>query len=161
MKYIADIKEGEQVVEHYLCVNKQSLVTRAGKTYYSIKLQDKTGIADGKVWDLNDGIGNFEQGDYIKVDALAISFQGSIQLNIRRIRKLQEGEYDKRDYVPTSDFNIDDMYKELLVIINTLNNPHLKRLAESFFVEDKEFVTIFKEHTAAKTMHHLDIEEIL
>ena len=52
----------------YLCKNKQNLKTKAGKSYYSMILQDKTGPLDAKVWDLNNGIEHFESMDFIKVD---------------------------------------------------------------------------------------------
>lgn len=154
MQYISDLKEGDQVVEHYLCVSKQILKTKSGKTYYSLLLQDKTGIADAKIWDLSDGINNFEEKDYIKIDALVVTFQGNNQLNIRRLRKSSEGEYDPKEYVPTSDRDIDEMYNQLLGYINSIEDPFLNTLACKFFVDDKQFVEKFKEHTAAKTVHH-------
>ena len=154
MQYIETLREGEQVVEHYLCVSKQVLKTKAGKTYYSLLLQDKTGVLDSKIWDLSDGINNFEEKDYVKVDGLVVSFQGNIQLNIRRLRKSSEGEYDPKEYVPTSDRDVDEMYSELLSHINDINNTYLNTLAKKFFVDDKDFVNRFKQHTAAKTVHH-------
>lgn len=154
MRYIADLREGEQVQEHYLCVNKQVLKTRAGKTYYSLKLQDKTGVVDAKIWDLNDGINDFNEHEYIKIDALVITFQNSIQLNIRRLRKSSEGEYDPREYIPVSNRDIGEMYEELLVYVHAIENKYLSTLVKKFFIEDRDFISIFKSHTAAKTMHH-------
>lgn len=154
MRYLSDIRENEQVVEHYLCVNKQILKTKAGKSYYSLRLQDKSGIVDGKIWELNDGINHFDEGDYIKIDALAVSFQGTMQLNIKRVRKSTEGEYDPSEYIPMSQRNIEEMYNDLLVYVNGIKNIYLKKLVDSFFVEDKIFIKKFKSHTAAKTMHH-------
>lgn len=154
MRYLAEIRENEQVVEHYLCINKQLLKTKAGKSYYSLKLQDKSGTIDAKVWDLNDGINHFDEGDYVKIDALAILFQGSIQLNIKRLRQSSGGEYDPKDYIPMSNRDIDEMYKELMVFIDSIKNTHLKQLVDSFFVDDKDFINKFKYHTAAKSMHH-------
>lgn len=154
MRYIVDLKEGEQVQEHYLCINKQVLKTRAGKTYYSLKLQDKTGVVDAKIWDLNDGINDFNEHEYIKIDALVITFQNSIQLNIRRLRKSSEGEYDPKEYIPVSNRDIDEMYNELLTFVNDIDNKYLSTLVKKFFVEDREFIKTFKDHTAAKTMHH-------
>ena len=61
MRYINELREGENVVGHYLCKSKQTLKSRAGKSYYSLKLQDKTGLLDGKVWDLNNEIKSFEE----------------------------------------------------------------------------------------------------
>ena len=36
------------------------------------------------------------------------SFQGNLQLNVKRVRKVQEGEYDPKDYLPVSEKNIDE-----------------------------------------------------
>ena len=154
MRYLSDIKEGDNVMGIYLCADKQILKTRAGKTYYSVKLQDKSGIGDAKIWDLSDGINEFKKGQYIKVDASVVSFQGSIQFNIRRVRVAQEGEYDPKEYVPSTEFDIDKMYEEFVGFIEEMDDQWLKRLAAEFFVYDKKFAEAFKKHSAAKTVHH-------
>jgi 3'-5' exoribonuclease len=82
------------------------------------------------------------------------SFQGALQVNVRRVRRTQEQEYDIRDYLPTSRFSIDDMMKELTGYITTIQNPYLKVLLESFFLKDMDFIKSFKEHSAAKSVHH-------
>ena len=117
-------------------------------------LQDKTGTLDGKVWDLSNAIEHFDSLDFIKVEGQVISFQGSLQLNIKRIRRVQEMEYNKSDYLPVSQHSVEDMYKELLGYIKGLSQPHLKALAEALFVQDKVFVKSFINHSAAKTVHH-------
>ena len=143
------------VSEIYLCKTKQTAKTKAGKSYYSLILQDKTGVLDGKVWDLNSrGIENFESMDYIFVTGRVTSFQGSNQLNIERIRKAQEGEYFPSDYVKTSSKDIDKMYDDVLEMIKRTKDIYLKALLESFFVKDVEFKNAFKKHSAAKTVHH-------
>ncbi len=154
MRFIADLREGDHISGIYLCKNKQNLKTKAGKSYYSMLLQDKTGTLDAKVWDLNNGIEHFESMDFIKVDGLITSFQGALQVNVRRVRRTQEQEYDIRDYLPTSRFDIEEMMKELAEIIQTIKNPYLKTLLDSFFVKDKDFIKSFKAHSAAKSVHH-------
>jgi 3'-5' exoribonuclease len=154
MRYINDLRECEVVREVYLCKQVQTLKTKVGKNYMSLQLQDKTGTIDGKVWELNNGIGNFEAMDYIMVDAQVTSYQGANQLNIKRIRKADEVEYDPTDYMPTSEKNIDDMYKELLALIDSVKNPYLNKLLKAFYVEDTKFVGTLKAHSAAKSVHH-------
>ena len=51
MRYIQDLKEGMNVNDVYLCRKKQALVTRNGKSYDSLILQDKTGSLDAKIWE--------------------------------------------------------------------------------------------------------------
>lgn len=154
MRFICELREGEPISGIYLCKNKQNLKTKAGKSYYSMILQDKTGTVDAKVWELNNGIEHFESMDFIKVDGQITSFQGALQVNVRRVRRTQEQEYDIRDYLPTSRFSIDAMMKELTGYIAGIQNPYLKALLESFFIKDAAFIKSFKEHSAAKSVHH-------
>ena len=51
MKYIESLREGEKVNEVYLCKFKQAALTKAGKAYDNVILQDKTGTIDAKIWD--------------------------------------------------------------------------------------------------------------
>ena len=154
MRFIKELREGDMISSIYLCKDKKTLQTKAGKNYYSMQLHDKTGSVDGKVWDLSNGIGHFESMDYIQVDAQVVRFQGALQLNIRRVRKAEEGEYDPVDYMPCSKRNIDEMYNELLEMIATVRDEHLHKLLEMVFTEDADFIKAFKMHSAAKTMHH-------
>lgn len=155
MKYIKDYKDGDRVFDIYLCKHKQSAVTKNGKAYDNVILQDKTGTLDAKIWDPNNpGIGDFDSLDYIEVYGDVTTFQSSLQVNVKRIRKCQEGEYDSADYLPVSSKNIEEMFAELLGYINRLDNPYLKALMEAFFVKDEAFVKVFKQSSAAKTVHH-------
>lgn len=154
MRYIGELRDGEMVSETYLCKTKQTLKTKAGKNYYSLLLQDKSGTLDAKIWELSAGIDHFEAMEYIRVDGQVISFQGTLQLNVKRVRRSQEGEYDPTDFVPTTDKNIDLMYSEILKFISSVEQPQLRKLLESFFADDKTFAANFKKHSAAKSVHH-------
>ena len=155
MKYIKDYKDGDRVFDIYLCKHKVSAMTKNGKPYESILLQDKTGTLDAKIWDPNNaGIGEFDVLDYIEVYGEVTSFQGALQVNVKRIRKCQEGEYSPADYLPVSKYNIDEMFGALLSYIDQVENKYLKELLKAFFVEDEAFITAFKKSSAAKTVHH-------
>ncbi len=155
MRYIKDMTEGERIQDIYLCKYKQSAVTKNGKAYDNVILQDKTGTLDAKIWEPNSmGIDDFEAMDYVEVGGEVTTFNGMRQLNIKRIRKASEGEYNPADYLPVSSKNVDEMYKELMVYASKIRNPYMKKLVDSFFVEDVEFVRRFKNHSAAKTVHH-------
>lgn len=154
MNYLRDYREGQKFVGTYLCKQKQVLKTKAGKTYYSLTLQDRTGTADGKIWELNNGIASFEAMDYIHCEGMVTSFQGNLQMNISRVRISEEGEYDPADYVPSTEKDIDEMFGRILKYVASVQNKYLRRLLEMYFVEDKEFVRNFKQHSAAKSIHH-------
>lgn len=48
MKFINTLREGERLSGIYLCKHKQAAVTKNGKPYENVILQDKTGTLDGK-----------------------------------------------------------------------------------------------------------------
>ena len=155
MKYIDSLREGMRISEVYLCKSKQIAVTKTGKEYGRLMLQDKTGIVDAKIWNLNSpGVGTFEAMDYVRIDGDVSVFMGANQLNVERIRKADEGEYLPENYLPVSDKNLEEMYKNLRILVSSIKNPYLKRLTESYFVEDPAFIKAFKFHSAAKSVHH-------
>lgn len=155
MKYLKDYHDGDRVYDVYLCKHKQAAVTKNGKTYLNVILQDKSGTMDAKVWDPNSaGIEEFEPMDYIEVGGDVSSFQGALQISVKRVRVCREGEYDPADYLPVSKKNIDEMYQELLAMIQRTKNPFLKELLEAFFVKDTDFIKKFKNSSAAKSVHH-------
>ncbi len=155
MKFIKEYRDGDRVFDIYLCKHKQSMVTKNGKSYESLILQDKTGTLDAKVWEPNNpGIGDFDSLDYIEVYGDITSFQGSLQVNVKRIRRCQEGEYQPADYLPVSSRNIEEMYRELTDLVASIENPYLRQLLESFFVQDEKFQKAFRNSSAAKTVHH-------
>jgi len=155
MKYIDTLREGMHISEIYLCKTKQIATTKAGKEYGNLVLQDKSGTIDSKIWELSSpGIANFETLDYVWVEADVTVFMGTNQLNIKRVRKAEEGEYVPGDYLPVSSKDIGIMYQELVGIIRSMKAPHFRQLAESFFVQDTAFAKAFQFHSAAKSVHH-------
>ena len=155
MKYIKDYKDGDRVFDIYFCKFKSSAVTKNGKNYDNVILQDKTGTLDAKIWDPNNaGIADFDAMDYIEVYGEVTSFNGALQVNVKRVRKCEEGEYDEKEYMPVSKKNLDEMYAELLKIIDSIQNTYLQTLLKKFFVDDQEFAQRFKRASAAKSVHH-------
>ena len=154
MKYISSLREGERINEIYLCKSKQTAMTKAGKPYDNVILQDKTGTLDAKIWDTGSvGIEEFDAMDYVAITGDITSFQGNLQCSIKRARKVSEGEYDPADYLPVSKKDIEEMYKELMALIQSVKNPYLGKLLHMFF-DNEEFAKRFKFHSAAKSVHH-------
>lgn len=155
MKFLEQIRDGENVSEIYLVKTKTSAITKNGKPYENLTLQDKTGTMDAKLWDPNSaGIDDFDALDYIEINAQASVYNGAMQLSVKRARKCREGEYDPANYLPVSSKNIDTMYKDLMGLIKSVKTIHLRMLLEEFFEKDEAFIKQFKQSSAAKTVHH-------
>mgnify|MGYP000808115418 FL=1 len=155
MKFIKELKEGDRVFDIYLCKHKQEAVTKNGKPYESVILQDKTGTIDAKVWEPNNpGIGDYDDLDYIEVYGDVTNFQGQLQISVKRIRVCHEGEYNPSDYLPVSSKGIDTMYNEVKTLIGSIKNTYLHQLLQDLFIDDADVAKKFCNSSAAKTVHH-------
>lgn len=155
MKYIENFHDGMRVSDVYLVKTKNAALTKNGKEYLNITLQDKTGVADAKVWEPNSpGINDFDVMDYVYVEGNVTVYNGVNQLSIQRLSVAKEGEYEPKDYLPTSGRDILDMRKELEADIQSVKDPNLKRLLSLLFLEDSDFYREFSVHSAAKSVHH-------
>ena len=155
MRFIETFKDGDRISDVYLCKSKSTALTKTGKEYENVMLADKTGQIDSKIWDVNSGgIGDFDVNDYVYVSGQVTSYNGALQFKIERARVAAENEYSQSDYIPASRFDIEDMYKELLGYVNSIENVYIKQLLTAFFVDDEAFIKRFKNTSAAKTVHH-------
>lgn len=154
MRYVKDFKDGERVIDHYLCKKKQSLKSKVGKTYISLLLQDKTGTIDSKIWDMNNSIQSFDEGDFVKIDGVVSLYQNDLQLRVTKIRRSTEGEYSPEDYIPTTSKNVDELFNKIKDFINSFENKYVKEVITNIIINNTEISKFFKTHSAAKTMHH-------
>lgn len=155
MKFIESIKEGDNISDIYFVKQKHSAMTKNGKPYDNIILQDKTGSIDAKIWDPNSaGIEDFDAMDYVEINGQVVSFNSQLQVNVKRVRKCREGEYDQADYLPMTNKNIDEMYAAVLKYIESVKSPYLNKLLTMVFVENEEIAKAFKKSSAAKSVHH-------
>ena len=155
MKYIKEFEDGQRMAGIYFCKSRVAAVTKNGKQYDNVILQDKTGTIDAKIWDpSNAGIADFDTGDYIDVMGDVSLYAGALQVSIRRARIADDTEYDTRDYMPCSRYNIDEMLGALQQYLNAVENPYLKQLVDMFFKNDSEFIGKLKPSSAAKSVHH-------
>ena len=162
MLYIQDWHEGMRVAGIYLCKSRNRAVTKNGKAYENLVLMDKTGMVDAKIWEPDDpGIDEFAALDYIDIIGDITRYNGTLQVSLKRARKVGDGEYDPADYVPTTDMNVEKMYQALLDFAGRVENPYLSALLNRFFVEDEDFIWRFKNSSAAKTIHHAFVGGLL
>jgi 3'-5' exoribonuclease len=159
--YIKDIKPGNRVSDTFLVTEKNMAVSQKGNPYLSLRLRDKTGDVDGRVWDNVDEMnGIFQKGDVIRIHSRAVSFRNVIQLSISDIQALDETEIDPADYSPVSKSDTKEMYEALMGFIETVENPNLKSLLDSIFSDEKT-AEAFQTAPAAKGFHHSYIGGLL
>ena len=159
--YIDQIRENQEVESTFVVTEKNVATSRSGTTYLRLRLSDRTGEIEARVWDGAEDFGTlFERGDAITIKGHAGSFQDRLQLNIKAVKKCPDDEVVLEDFLPTAPQPVDEMLRQLKDISSTIQNPHLRTLVAAF-LEDDDFVAAFRRAPAAKRLHHVYLGGLL
>lgn len=152
--YASNIQDNQAVDSLFLVSAKNHGVTKGGNSYLVLKLLDRSGEIEGRVWDRADDLGRgFDKNDFVRVRGQALLYQGKVQIRVQDVMRVDENQIAAEDFLPRSSFDPDAMLEALQTILREIKNPHLLALAESFFA-DQELMHLLKRAPGAKTIHH-------
>ncbi|MGB9406307.1 MAG: OB-fold nucleic acid binding domain-containing protein [Terracidiphilus sp.] len=156
--YIADLAnfdEGKLFDGFFLVLAKQQRTTKSNKPYLSLILGDKTGQLEGRVWEPGDPriAKDFDRGDVVKARGSASRFDDRLQMKIDQLRVALSSEVDKSDLLPSTTYDIADLWRQLESFVASFTNPDLKRLLTAMLA-DPAIAEAYREAPAAKQLHH-------
>jgi 3'-5' exoribonuclease len=156
--YIADLAnfdEGKPFDGFFLVLAKQQRTTKTNKPYLNLILGDKTGQLEGRVWAPEDPriAKDFDKGDIVKARGSASRFDDRLQMKVDHLRLAQPSEVDKTDLMPSTTYDIADLWRQLLASVESLTNPDLKLLLATLLA-DPALAQAYREAPAAKQLHH-------
>jgi 3'-5' exoribonuclease len=152
--YAADIRHNQLVDGLFLVAAKNYGVSKGGNSYLTLKLLDRSGEIEARVWERADDLGRgFDKNNFVRVHGQAILYQGKMQIRVHDISRVDESKIAAEDFLPKSGFDPDVMLEELQAILRTIKNPHLLALAEACFT-DQKLMHLLRQAPGAKTIHH-------
>jgi len=152
--YIKELEANQTITGVFLVTLKDVRQKKSGEPYLSLILTDRTGELDAKMFDnAAEVLDSFDKDDYIRVKGLVQVFQNRPQLSVHKIQPVPDGECDVADFLPASQRDRDEMFRELQTWIAGVTNPYLKKLLDSIF-EDEAVALQYRTAPAAKSVHH-------
>jgi 3'-5' exoribonuclease len=152
--YAADIRENQLVDAMFLVASKTQGVTKGGSSYLTLKLLDRSGEIEARVWERADDLARgFGKNDFVRVRGQATLFQGKVQIRVQDVVRVDESKVAAEDFLPKSANDPETMLAELQTILRAIKNPHLLALAEACFA-DEALMNLLKQAPGAKTIHH-------
>src|ERR1039457_4278186 len=159
--FVRDIRDRFAVDSIFLVREKITAMAKNGKPYLTLKLMDKTGEVEGKVWDNVEALSAaFDKDDFIDVRAKATIYLGKMQLVIAELKKVPDHEVSLSDFLPVSGREIGEMLMELSTLRDSTGHQPIQRLLKAFF-EDREILGLYSTAPAAKGMHHVYLGGLL
>ena len=159
--YLKDIKQGDKVASSFLVAEKNMAFSQKGSPYLTVRLKDKTGEIESKVWDnAVEFDRQFKKGDIIFIEGRAAIYKNLIQISINSVKKSSWEEIEPTDYLPVAKADVNGMFNEILTYIDKIQNKHLQELLNAFF-QDEKTADLFKRAPAAKGFHHIYLGGLL
>ncbi|MBM4262264.1 MAG: HD domain-containing protein [Deltaproteobacteria bacterium] len=159
--FAADIRDNQLVDSLFLVATKNHGVTKNGNGYLILKLLDRTGEIEGRVWDRADDLARgFDKNDFVRVRGQATLYQGKMQIRVQDVSRVDEKTVAPEDFLPKSALDPEAMVAELQTILRGIKNPHLLALVEAWFA-DEDLMNRLKQAPGAKTIHHPYISGLL
>ena len=156
--YIADLanfEEGTRFDSFFLVLAKQLRTTKTNKPYLNLILGDKTGQLEARIWEVTDPriAKDFERGDMVKARGTASKFDDRLQMKVDQLRVALDTEVDRMDMLPSTIYDVDELWQQLRGFVDSLVNPDLKRLLLAL-LDDPAIAEAYREAPAAKQLHH-------
>jgi len=152
-----------EVVTSYFAVSSMSLREKkgGGGQYLALTLSDKTGAMEARMWEeFASAVATCEEGCYVKVQGQVAKYQGKFQITLTKMRLAADSEVETADFIPTTKFDIGEMWAELRGYVDAFQNAELRRLVFAF-LDDEAIGAAFREAPAAKVLHHAWIGGLL
>jgi len=153
-KDIADLKRGEVIEEVYLVADKLLKSARNGSQYIQMRLQDRTGTIDGRIWNATEAIANaIRAEEFLRVRAKVEHYQGMPQLIVQNFTPLEDVEIDMTDFLPQCPQEIGELLARLRAAMDRVERPELQALVRSV-LDDEALMDAFCRCPAGTRNHH-------
>ncbi|MBI3270498.1 MAG: HD domain-containing protein [Planctomycetes bacterium] len=151
---VADLRDGTTIDQVLLVTEKEKRMGQSGKFYGHLQFRDKSGEISGRLWDKVELIfPRFEAGHFVRVRAEVKTFNNRLQLNVGRIDPVDEARVNLSEFLPHTRKSVAALEARLREIAGGLRSEPLRALLFAF-LDDVEFMAVFKKVPAAKRNHH-------
>lgn len=146
-----DTLEKDQRFEGFLLVrNAQKRVNKNGDPYLDFTLADNSREINAKQWNSTQEAP--EAGQVIKVRSTITEYNGRLQMRVDRFREaLEEDQVDLSELVASAPRDADEMFRELLSVVDGMQNPVLKAITAELVKRAGDKILYYP---AAQSMHH-------
>ena len=134
--FIQSCRNGEKVSIVATCIKKNQGATTVGVPYLILTLRDKTGTIEARLWNANPkDIEAWKQGRAYEIEGMVNEYNQVLQLKIISYKILKKDEYNPRDLVDKAPINEDEVYQEIVEVVNNFKNRHYRVIMQKVFEE--------------------------
>ena len=152
---LATLADGDRVDGCYAVRERSRRPTKRGGEWLALKVADRSATVTAKSWDdVEARFAVAETGSVVHIEGrFESSQQWGDALIIESIAPAVDGSYDASALLETSPVPIERMEADLAALLDTIQNPDLRRLLDRFFSPESDGWERFRDAPAAKHYH--------
>jgi 3'-5' exoribonuclease len=137
IRTISTLRAGENVDAVFACTRKERQISRAGTSYLTIELRDRTGSIRGRAFrDADMLAGRFERGDLVRVRGRVERFRDELQVELRTVARADGEEADPARFLPVAYRDLDELEGFLEHLAREVYDPGLKALVAALLGDE-------------------------
>jgi len=152
---LRDLEDGQRVSGVYAVRERELRHKRNGEPWLRLSVGDATGSAEAVCWEEAEpryalcatGCAVFVSGVFEQ------SPRWGAKIKIADLREAAPHEYEPGDLAPQSHVALELLERDLRALLETIQDPELRLLLDSFFAPSSEAWARFRDAPAAKTYH--------
>lgn len=161
-KFIKDFKKDEFIEDVFVVKFKKPIEQYKNGFKFELRLGDSTKEIMYKFWGpsseevVKNMYDEISSDDFVLIKAKVNEWNNNLELSsneLYSIKIIDKNEIDLRDFIQTSNRNIDEMYLELESHMDSIKDKDIKSFLD-FLFSDKEFIENFKNSPASMYKHH-------
>ncbi len=149
---VRELEPGSLVEATFAVTRKVRRTRRDGRAYLDIELADRSGRVRARVWEAVELLdGRFGTGDTVRVLGRVGSYEGRVELELRDVERLPDG--DPLELVPGARRDVDDLDGYLDFLVAEIHDDELRGVAERI-LGDAPYRARFRAAAATESGHH-------
>ena len=134
---IATLRAGEDLDAVFACTRKERQISRAGSSYLTIELRDRTGSIRARAFrDADLLAGRFDRGELVRVRGRVERFRDELQVDVRTIARADGGgDADPARFLPVAYRDLDELEGFLEHLAREVYDPGLKALLQALLTD--------------------------
>jgi 3'-5' exoribonuclease len=141
----------------FLCTYKELRAGRSGSEFLFLSLQDSSAQIVAKLMtDVDRYKGEFDAGEFVRVEGRGSLYNGQVQLVLSTIRRVNPDQdrlqgFREEDCVLSAPRPIDEMWQELQAYLAAVRNDHIRVLLNRMVADNEAQLRVWP---AAQQIHH-------
>jgi 3'-5' exoribonuclease len=153
--FVRDLQDGRVVDSIFIARERTLRKKRNGEDYLRLTLSDSSGSIPAVMWEnAAEAHDVAEPGSAVRVRGrFVVSDRYGPQLTVDFVAPARPTDYELTDLLDGPAMSIEQMEADLRRLVETVQNPHLRRLLDALFGETSEIWQRFRTAPAAKFYH--------